>query len=122
MACAATPSAAAVSPDVHTMKSYMALFDPRLVRAPATQSLVSKSPSAATNEDTTLMASAPAICPHALPLRSAEAEAVSGTHLYAYLQEVSSYYIFGRPAVLMFLIGLGRYRPATPGKSPNGIR
>ena len=96
MACAATPTAAAVSPDVQTMKEYMALFDPRLVRAPATQSLVSKNPqTVSTDIHTTPFSGTPATCPPTLPLRTAEAEAVSGTHLYAYLQEVYFLCIIG---------------------------
>ena len=69
----------------------MALFDPRVVRAPSTQSMASKA--GAADGGSRASESLHAHCPSVLPLRTAEAEAVSGTHLYAYLQEVWIHYL-----------------------------
>lgn len=68
----------------------MSLFDPRKTRAPATQSMTSKQPTGSTPHASSGRSSDSrrAQCPPVIALSTAEAEAVSGTHLYAYLQEV----------------------------------
>lgn len=68
----------------------MNLFDPRLVRAPSTAAATSKlfSTGSVKGETSSTDLSSGVKCPPVLVMRTAEAEAVCGTHLYAYLQEV----------------------------------
>lgn len=103
-ACAGTPATiSAISPDVQTMKAYMALFDPRNVRAPSTASAASKARSGHEGGhkcDTTT--DKIGFCPPIIPLKTAEAESVCGTHLYAYLQEVCYRNIFSVVIVSIF--------------------
>ena len=68
----------------------MELFNPRTARAPATQSMTSKSNASKIINTADSLSSGRSFCPSpsVLPLKNAEAEAVCGTHLYAYLQEV----------------------------------
>lgn len=65
----------------------MDLFDPRVTRAPATQAMASKALATSVNS-AHLPDGARGNCPPTIALQAAEAEAVSGTHLYAFFQEV----------------------------------
>jgi hypothetical protein len=84
-ACSSTTDTAVPAPDVSTMEAYMRLFDPREARARET---TKQAPSAGVGGSDRDDSSSVKFPPPVKSLQ-AEGEAVCGTHLYAYLSEVS---------------------------------
>jgi hypothetical protein len=89
--CNTSPASPYPAPEPKVMETYMELFDPRKVRAPATPAAAAAARAAgglggAADGSATQAGGVP--CPS--PLRTAaEAEAVCATHLYAYFADVS---------------------------------
>lgn len=83
------------APEPKVMETYMELFDPRKVRAPATPAAAAAARAAGGlggSAESTGTAGGGGMAPCPSPLRTAaEAEAVCATHLYAYFADVRQY-------------------------------